>query len=267
MGKAINSNNFRFLSSNTIASVTAEKAAGATTTLTISPVGLDILKEGDELIVITPFGYSATITLSGSVGATDTTLRFTSVTFPFVIPVSSRIIFTGKNTITQAKSKRLYTQQSLYLTVGTNGNDYLSAFGTSTFSVNSATTLADGNSKPNRWAAQFSIFVAPEDCTLERVRGWASTDAAHAGDDATIKIWNASPNANSTSNLTINLVTSFSLTNQNNQNYLFSLNSELTSGNAFDAGDILFVSIQRTGTLHGSVKWYADIGFDFKMVR
>tara|TARA_R100001463_G_scaffold101068_3_gene155512 strand:- start:236 stop:1036 length:801 start_codon:yes stop_codon:yes gene_type:complete len=266
MGKAINSNNFRFLSSNTIASVTAEKAAGATTTLTISPVGLDILKEGDELIVVTSFGYNATITLAGSVGATDTTIRFSSVTFPFVIPVSSRIIFTGKNTITQAKSKRLYTQQSLYLTAGTNGNDYLSAFGTSTFSINSATTLADGNSKPNRWAAQFSIFVAPEDCTLERVRGWSSTDAG-SGEDATIKIWNATPNANSTSNLTINLVTSFSISSQNNQNHLFSLNTALTSGNDFTAGDILFVSIQRSGNLNGSVKWYADIGFDFKMVR
>ena len=266
MGKAINSNNFRFLASNTIASVTAEKAAGATTTLTISPVGVNILKEGDELFVVTSYGYTATITLAGSVGATDTTLRFTSVTFPFVIPVSSRIIFTGKNTITQAKSKRLYTQQSLYLTAGTNGNDYLSAFGTSTFSINSATTLADGNSKPNRWAAQFSIFVAPEDCTLERVRGWSSSDAG-TGDNATIKIWNASPNANSTSNLTINLVTSFSLTSQNNQNHLFSLNTALTSGNAYDAGDILFVSIQRSGTLASSVEWYADIGFDFKMVR
>ena len=266
MGKAINSNNFRFLSSNTIASVTAEKAAGATTTLSITPPGVNILKEGDELIVVTSFGYSATITLAGSVGATDTTLRFSSVTFPFVIPVSSRIIFTGKNTITQAKSKRLYTQQSLYLTAGTNGNDYLSAFGTSTFSINSATTLADGNSKPNRWAAQFSIFVAPEDCTLETIRGWASSDAG-TGDNATIKIWNASPNASSTSNLTINLVTSFSLTSQNSQNYLFPLNAALTSGNAYDAGDILFVSIQRSGTLAGSIEWYADIGFDFKMVR
>jgi len=266
MGKAVLSNNFRFLSSNTIASVTTAQAAGASTTLTITPPGVDILKEGDEMIIVTPFGYSATVTLSASVASTGTLLRFTSVTFPFVIPVSSRIIFTGKNTITQAKSKRLYTQQSLYLTAGTNGNDYLSAFGTSAFSVNSAATLADGNSKPNRWAAQFSIFVAPEDCTLERVKGWASTDAG-SGEDATIKIWNATPNANSTSNLTINLVTSFAISSQNNQNHLFSLNTALTSGNDFTAGDILFVSIQRSGNLNGSVKWYADIGFDFKMVR
>ena len=266
MGKAILSNNFRFLTSNTIASVTAAQAAGATTTLTITPPGVDILKEGDEMLIVTPFGYSAAITLSGSVGATGTTLRFNSVTFPFFIPVSSRIVYTGKNTITQAKSKRLYTQQSLYLTAGTNGNDYLSAFGTSAFSVNSATTLADGNSKPNRWAAQFSIFVAPQDCTLERVKGWASSDAG-TGDNATIKIWNASPNSSSTSNLTINLVTSFSLTSQNSQNYLFPLNSVLTSGNDFASGDILFVSIQRSGTLAGSIEWYADIGFDFKMVR
>ena len=266
MGKAINSNNFRFLSSNTIASVTAEKAAGATTTLSITPPGIDILKEGDEMIVVTPFGFTSTITLAGSVGSSDTTLRFSSVTFPFVIPISSRIIFTGKNTITQAKSKRLYCHQSLFLSTGTNGNDYLTAFGSSTFSVNSAATLADGNSKPNRWASQFAIFVAPEDCTLERVKGWSSSNAG-SGDNATIKIWNASPNANSTSNLTINLVTSFSLTSQNNQNHLFSLNTALTSGNDFTAGDILFVSIQRSGTLASSIKWYADIGFDFKMIR
>ena len=265
MGKAVLSNNFRFLASNTIASVTSEKAAGAANFLTITPPGIDILKEGDELIVVTPFGYTTTITLTGPVGATVTDLRFSSVTFAFVIPVSSRIIYTGKNIIAQAKSKRLYAHQSLFLTSGTNGNDYLSAFGTSAFSVNSATTLADGNSKPNRWASQFSIFVAPEDCTLELVKGWASSDAG-SGDNATIKIWKASPNSSSTSNLTINLVTSFSLTSQNNQNYLLPLHSALTSGNDFSAGDILFVSIQRSGTLAGSVEWYADIGFDFKMV-
>ena len=68
-------------------------------------------------------------------------------------------------------------------------------------------------------------------------------------------------------NITIDLITSFSIVNRNNQNHLFDLEQD-TSALA-DAqlaeGDIIFVSIRRTGSLHGSVNYYADIGFDVEM--
>ena len=258
--------NQRYLSTNLVAILTASQKAGTFSTLTIAAVGSPILKNGDVLRLVTSTGAAIPLTLTQDVSSTATTIRFSSITIDYDIPRASVLIYEGKGMITHAKSKRIYAQQSLYLTAGSNGNDYLSAFGTSTFSVNSGTTLNDGDSKPNRWGSQYAIFIAQKDCTLEGTIGWASSNAG-TGDNATIKIWKASPNGGSTSNLTIDLVTSFSLTSQNNQNHLFSLSSELSSDNDLSAGDILFVSIQRTGSLHGSVKWYADIGFDIKMIR
>jgi len=266
MGVAIANNNHRFLASNTIASVSAATAAGAATTLTITAPGIEILKAGDEVIVVTPFGYAATLTLAGTVTAAGTTLRFTSITFAFAIPISSRIVYTGKNIITQAKTKFVYAQQSLYLTTGTNGNDYLSAYGTSSFSINTATTLSNGDSKPNRWASQYGIFVAPEACTLSKIKGFASSNVG-SGDNATISIWKTTPNADATTNLTLTLVKAFDLTSQNNQNHLFDLEDSPTSNNTLAEGDIIFVSIKRTGSISSGKSWYADIGFDIYSIR
>ena len=166
----------------------------------------------------------------------------------------------------KASSKRLYAHQSIYLTAGTNGNDYLSAFGTSTFSVNAAAQLADGNSKPNRWGSQYGMFVAPYDCELVSAKGTASTDAG-SGDDALINIWKTTPNVGTTTNLTIDLMKQFTLTSQNNQNHIFDIEATTFTGPALTAGDIVFFSIRRTGSLAGSVKWYADIGLQIEMFR
>ncbi len=97
----------------------------------------------------------------------------------------------------------------------------------------------------------------------------SSTDASHAGDDAVISIWTATPNAGTTSNITIDLITSFSIVNRNNQNHLFDLEQDTSAlANAQLAeGDIIFVSIRRTGSLHGSVNYYADLGFDVEMFK
>ena len=95
-----------------------------------------------------------------------------------------------------------------------------------------------------------------------------SSDAG-TGDNAVISIWTATPNLGSTSNLTIDLITSFSLTSQNSQNHVFDVEQD-TSALA-DAqlaeGDFIFVSIRRTGALNSGVEWYADLGFCVEMFK
>jgi hypothetical protein len=114
-----------------------------------------------------------------------------------------------------------------------------------------------------RWAAQFSIFVAPTICRVDELVGWSSTDAA-VGDNATLKLFTATPNGGSTTNLTIDLVHSFSLVSVNNQNHLFDLTATPSTNIDLAKGDILFVSIQRTGSLSSGVEWYADLGIKIK---
>lgn len=204
------------------------------------------------------------VTTSAIIEDRATTISITSISL--VLPIFKGSVIQVKDSVLLDSSLKqyAYAHQSLYLTTGTNGNDYLSAFGTSAFSVNSGTTLSDGDSKPNRWAAQFSFFVAPTICRVDEIVGWASTDASHAGDNATIKLWTATPNGGTTTNLTIDLIYSISLANVNNQNHLFDLEATPTNNIDLAKGDILFVSIQRTGSLHGSVKWYADLGVKIK---
>ena len=69
--------------------------------------------------------------------------------------------------------------------------------------------------------------------------------------------------------MTIDLVHAFTLTSQNDVNYVFDLEQD-TSALA-DAqlaeGDIIFVSIRRTGSRLGRANWYAQIGFDAEMFK
>ena len=237
------------------------------TSLTVVAGNKVVAKNGEKVYLFAKGSSIITeLTLTADLGKT-TTMSFSSTNFDHDIPFGSVVLMPQEGMFDKVNNTDLYFHQSLYLTTGTNGNDYLSAFGSNQFSVNSATTLSDGDSKPNRWAAQFAIFVAPYPCILKKIKGWASTDASHSEDDAVITVWQTRPNAGSTSNLTINRVTSFALENVNNQNHLFDLEATPTENTTLAEGDIIFVSIRRTGVHNSGVKWYADIGFDIEMFK
>jgi hypothetical protein len=237
--------------------------SGATTSIAIGAYAGVELGTGTSLIVTGSNGQSLNVVLSSALVRGATSLSITSVDFPIEIPIGSRITINTLNVLAHGAKKSYYAQQSIYLTAGTNGNDYLSAFGTSTYSVNSAVTLSNGDSKPNRWASQYGIFIAPLGCTLRVIRGTASSDAG-TGDDCVISVWKITPNTDSTTNVTLTAIKQFTLTSQNNQNHVFGLTDAPTSNNSFAAGDVCFVSIRRTGTKAGGVKWYADVGLQFE---
>ncbi len=254
-----------------ISRTTADISAGYVSTLTVEAPGFPI-KEGTKLFIKSKDGRSFVFTLSGDISATDTTFRgstsgdtrmytYNDIEYP------AFIFMYDEDILKKASTKHFYTHQSIYQSSGTNGNDYLQGYGNISFTVNSGATLSDGDSKPNRWTSQYAIFVANEDSTIANIKGWATTNASHAGDDAKIKIWKASPNAGSTTNITIDLVKEFSIANVNNQNHVFNLEHTPTTNNELSKGDVIFCSIQRVGTLHGSVKWYADLGIDIYSLR
>ena len=241
--------------------MTTTNFSGVTTSIAVSQYTGATIPSGSSLILISSYGQSYGLTTSADFVRGQTTLSVSSIDIPYEVPTNSRIIINGLGILQQAERDKYYAHQSIYLTAGTNGNDYLSAFGTSTFSVNSGATLADGNSKPNRWAAQFGIFVSPSATTLTNIVGTASTDGG-TGNDAKINVWKLTPNLGATTNLTINLVKEFSITSQNNQNHVFDL-SDSTLNTSFALGDVCFVSIRRFNTLSSGVKFYVDLGLQF----
>ena len=254
-----------YLQTNAIGTINENIAEGSTKTtiqVNIGNLASGVVERNEELILFDTTGNVTTLTLSNQISASDTTISVNSITFDNEIPQGSLIYIAGDRLQNKIASRRLYSHQSIYLTAGTNGNDYLTAFGTSAFSVNSAAQLANGNSKPNRWSAQYGIFVAPNDCEIEKIKGTASSDAG-TGDDATISVWKITPNTGTTTNVTLALIHAFSLTSQNNQNHVFDLDHEP----AYDLteGDVVFFSIRRTGEKASGVEWYADIGLTIKM--
>lgn len=253
---------------NTSLTVVTAQSSGTTgqTSLTVRAGNKTVAKIGEKVFLFTKYSNTLyLLTLTADLGKT-TTCSFSSTDFDDFIPVGSVILMPQEGMFDKVNNTDLYFHQSIYLTAGTNGNDYLSAYGTSSFSVNSATTLGDGDSKPNRWGSQFGIFVAPYPCILKKIKGWASANTA-VGDDAVITIWQTRPNAGSTSNLTINRVKAFTITSVNNQNHIFDLEDTPTENTTLAEGDIIFVSIRRTGTKAGGKSWYADIGFDIEMFK
>ena len=205
----------------TIFQVSANVNSGTTTSISVFIYTGKAIPSGTKLLIKTGFGQFE-VTTSAIIENRATSISIVSQDITIPILAGTKIQVSDSVLLDSSLKQYAYAHQSVYLTAGTNGNDYLSAFGTSSFSVNSATTLADGNSKPNRWASQFSIFVAPTICRVDELVGWSSTDAA-VGDNATLKLFTATPNGGATTNLTIDLVHSFSLVSVNNQNHLFDL--------------------------------------------
>ena len=122
---------------------TAIKSTGTgVQTINIAPIGKDILFE-EDIICIKTTRASYSLTLTQDVSATATTMSVRG-DIPQSLPMFSYITMVSKGMAIKASSKRLYAHQSIYLTAGTNGNDYLSAFGTSTFSVNAAAQIVTG---------------------------------------------------------------------------------------------------------------------------
>jgi hypothetical protein len=240
----------------------AEGSAKTTIQVNIGNLASGVIEQNEEITLFDRTGNVTTLTLSNQINSGATTISFNSVTFENEIPQGSLIYIAGDRLQNKIASRRLYSHQSIYLTAGTNGNDYLTAFGTSAFSVNSAAQLANGNSKPNRWSAQYGIFIAPNDCEIEKIKGTASTDTG-TGDDAIINVWKITPNTGATTNVTLALINAFTLTSQNNQNHVFDLDNEP----AYDLteGDVVLFSIRRTGEKASGKKWYADIGLTIKM--
>ena len=236
------------------------------TSLTVKAGNKTVAKSGEKVMLFCRTGgIIKELTLTADLGKT-TTMSFSSTAFDCDIPVGTVVLMPQEGMFDKVNNTDLYFHQSLFTNTGTNGNDYLSAFGSNQFSVNSGAQLADGNSKPNRWASQFAIFVAPHSCLIKKIKGWSSSDAG-TGDDAVISIWYASPNAGTTTNITIELLKSFTLTSQANQNHLFDLEDNPAAGYPLAEGDFVFVSIKRSGVLRSGIKWYADIGFCVEMFK
>ena len=259
-------NNTLINSSLTVVTTTSTVKEGATS-LTVDSGNKIVAKSGEKVFLYTKFSNDLyLLTLTADLG-TSTTCSFSATDFQDFIPEGSVVLMPQEGMFDKVNNTDLYFHQSI-CSVDATTNDFLSAYGSNAFTVDAGLILTDGATRRNLFSAHYSCFVAPYACTLKKIKGWANSNAG-ASEGAVITVWTATPNSNSSSDLTIDLVHAFTLTSQNDSTYVFDLEQD-TSALA-DAqlaeGDIIFVSIRRTGSRLGRANWYAQIGFDAEMFK
>jgi hypothetical protein len=224
------------------------------------------LKSGDIINVMSITGNQWTAEIISNVDIGDTTIqlnrtagssgKLNNIT---PIPRGSMVFLRDIEMLKKANKRYLNTHIHCYMTGSNNLNDRLPNFSQWNFNVNAGSILADGNSKPNRWASQFGTFIAPTSngTTIEKIIYNFSTNGGN-GHDFTFSLWKMPTDKNGNSNQTISLIDKFDCISQNDQNYVFHREFDLSE--SLSAGDIIFPSIRRVNsTTSTSKKFYGDV--------
>lgn len=224
------------------------------------------LKSGDIINVMSITGNQWTAEIISNVDIGDTTIqlnrtagssgKLNNIT---PIPRGSMVFLRDIEMLKKANKRYINTHIHCYMTGNTHGNDNLPNFSQWNFNVNSGSILADGNSKPNRWASQFGTFIAPTSngTTIEKIVYNFSTNSS-TGHNFTFSLWKMPTDKNGSSNQIISLIDKIECTSQNNQNYVF--HREFDLNESLNSGDIIFPSIKKTGlTASSSDKFYGDV--------
>ncbi len=238
--------------------ITTAELSGTITSIPIAG-GWDgpALKSGTKVLINGTNGTGRLVTLSADLANKGTSITITSVTLDSPIPRFSYITMSDIEKLEIAAREYDNVHIHLYHTGGNNGNDYLPNFSQWNFNVNTAVILADGDSKPNRWSSQYSVYNAIEACTIESVKGYFSTDGG-TNDDFDFTLWAKPVIAGGTSNTDLDLIQTWSFRSVNNQNHIFE--ADLTSAYSLAAGRVLIPTVKRSGSgITASSKIYGDI--------
>jgi len=127
------------------------------------------LKSGDIISVMSMSGNLWQAEIIDDVDIGDTTIqlnrtagssgKLNNVT---PIPRGSIVFIKGLQMLKKANKKYFNTHIHCYMTGNTHGNDILPNFSQWNFNVNAGAILADGDSKPNRWATRRNSSRSPK---------------------------------------------------------------------------------------------------------
>lgn len=245
-------NQIRFNALGTLSSDTS----GTKTAIAINAYDGPTIKTGRRLLIQSAAtGYIQPVVLAAALKSTATSLSIVSTDLG-TIQDKSTFFLTSKE-LMEATTQHDSVHIHMYHTGGNNTNDYLPNFSQWNFNVNAGAILASGNSKPNRWVSQYGVYTAQEDCVIESVKGYFSTNGG-ADDNLAFTLWTKPPDVDGTANTNIDLVEAWSMRSQNNQNHIFEI--VLTTPYEMSAGDVIIPTVKREGSsITSSSKLYGDI--------
>jgi len=236
-----------------------------TTSLTLTFINIipttstsTLLKSGDKVYVIcADTGSSIELTLDADISYNSTRITFASTTVSQLIPGGSVVILDRENKYDSLFRDYTIVTHKLFEVGNTHGNtNLINPQYPTDISINAGAVWADGDTISNE-ATVFNIFRAPHNgCKIERITWDINTDAT-TGHNGVFELWQKRITENGNTASLISLVDSIAFTSQNDVNYVFNRDVQLTK--TLTDSECLIPSFRKTGSTSSSDKFYATL--------
>jgi len=255
MGNLVN-----YLRGESVAVVSEQTTSLTLTFINIIPTTSTstLLKSGDKVYIIcADTGSSIELTLDADISYNSTRITFASTTVSQLIPGGSVVILDRENKYDSLFRDYTIVTHKLFEVGNTHGNtNLINPQYPTDISINAGAVWADGDTISNE-ATVFNIFRAPHNgCKIERITWDINTDAT-TGHNGVFELWQKRITENGNTASLISLVDSFAFTSQNDVNYVFNRDVQLTK--TLTDSECLIPTFRKTGSTSSSDKFYATI--------
>lgn len=249
-----------YLRGESVAVVQNDTSSLTLSSVTIIPsTGSDrLLVSGDVVIIVcADTGFPIQITLNSDVTYTGAKLNFASTTVKQLIPAGSIVILDKDYKYRSLFRDYTIVTHKLFESGQTHGNTTLiDPSEPSYMKVNAGSTWGDGDTLANSYINN-SIFRSPhEGFKLERVTWDINTDAT-TGNNCEFSLWAKPITENGNTATDIELIDYFSITSQNDSNYVF--NRDIVQTGSYDNNVCLIPAFIKTGSTTSSDNFYATL--------
>jgi hypothetical protein len=217
-----------------------------------------IIKSGDVVNVIcSDTGALISFTANADVNFNSTRLQFASTAVNQIIPAGSLLLMNRENKYNTLFRDYTIVTHKLYESGNSHGNTALiNPRYPSIMDINGGSTWSNGDSLANSYVNN-SIFRSPHNgCKIERITWDINTDAT-TGHNGVFELWQKRIIENGNNASLISLVDSIAFTSQNDANYVFNRDVQLT--NTLADSECLIPSFRKTGSASSSDNFYATI--------
>jgi len=236
-----------------------------TTSLTLTFINIipttstsTLLKSGDKVYIIcADTGSSIELTLDADISYNSTRITFASTTVSQLIPGGSVVILDRENKYDSLFRDYTIVTHKLFEVGNTHANtNLINPQYPTDISINAGAVWADGDTISNE-ATVFNIFRSTHNgCKIERITWDVQTDST-TGHNGVFELWKKPITENGTTSTDISLVNKIAFTSQNDINYVFNQDVELSE--TLNANDCLIPAFRKTGSTSSSDKFYATL--------
>jgi len=247
-----------YLNNQVLATVSVSSTTATTTFLEIYSPTMLMATSGETVKIIHKgTGREYNVTLTSDLTTTSTRLEFSSTTFDTIIPEGSIIIQSNLDKWDTIFRDYTIVTHKLFEQGNTHGNtNLIDPSLPNIIFVNAGSVWSNGDSLANSYVNN-SIFRSPHNgCKIERITWDINTDAT-TGHNGVFELWQKRITENGNNASVISLVDSIAFTSQNDVNYVFNRDVQLTK--TLTDSECLIPTFRKTGSTSSSDKFYATL--------